>query len=133
MALTYAKAEDITIKFIDRGAADGTPTGTPASVVVLCNSFMYREVIEKKIEGGGFTGKKFRPGLPSYEADLDIDISYTGGSIVALPGHYAQIAFTLPGQSEVVSPEMLIMSNEVSAVREDKGNQRIRLEGTADA
>lgn len=133
MALTFVKAEDITIKFIDRGAADGTAAGTPASVVALCNSFMYRSFVGKKIAGGGFTANKYRPGLLDYEADLDLDVSYTGGAIAAVPGHYAQIAYTLPGQSEAVSVELLIMSNDVSAVRDDKGSQKIRLEGEADA
>jgi hypothetical protein len=133
MALTFVKAEDILVKFATRGAVDGTPTGTPTSVVVLCNSFMYREFVGKKIEGGGFTAKKFRPGLLEYEAELDLDISYTGGATSAPAGTYGQIAFTLPGQSEQTTAEMIIMSNDISAVRDDKGSQKIRLEGQADA
>lgn len=132
MALTFVKAEDIEIKFIDRGAADGSATGSPTSVKTLANSFMYREFIPKKIEGGGFTGKKFRPGLPEAEAELDLDVSYTGGPVTAVVGHYAQIAYTMPGQSEQVTVDLLIMSNDTSAVREDKGSQKIRLEGPAD-
>jgi hypothetical protein len=133
MALSSIIASDIVIKFIDRGPADGSGTGTPAAVTVKCRNFSVQDMVGKKIQVAGFgTLNKYRPGKLDVEADLELYIDYTGGPVTAVVGHYAQIAYTLAGQTEVVSGELLIISNRVGAQDDEAGIQFIRLEGLAD-
>lgn len=127
-------SEDVLVKFLDRGAVDGSPVATAGTAITtLMREYELTDEVGNMIDTSGFGGsKKFRPGKDFFRFTIGLLISYTNGPITAVVKHYASIDTTFGPLAEIVGTVGVIRSNTRVVNDDQESIQRIVVEGPAD-